>query len=276
VNEDHSELEHDQSYKYDSIGNRTLHAQRQENADPLTPVVITRYSPNTLNQYKVNSGPFPNHDEDGNRLLSKDGGAYQWDAENRLIHTLNGGETISFDYDYLGRRYSKTISRSKVSRTYTIYDGWNPIADYETNAESFVLKNTRTWGSDLSGSMQGAGGVAGLLVETQIENGTPSSYYPTYDGNGNVSEYLDNTGSIVAHYQYDAFGNILDSSGNKVEEFERKFSTKRQDNETGLYYYGYRYYDTEVGRWLNRDPIEEGGGMNLYAFVGNDGGLTPK
>ena len=40
---------------------------------------------------------------------------------------------------------------------------------------------------------------------------------------------------------------------------------------TGLYYYGYRYYDPETGRWLNRDPIEEQGGYNLYGFVANDG-----
>ena len=41
--------------------------------------------------------------------------------------------------------------------------------------------------------------------------------------------------------------------------------------ETGLYYYGYRHYDPNVGRWVNRDPIEEEGGLNLYGFVNNDG-----
>lgn len=48
-------------------------------------------------------------------------------------------------------------------------------------------------------------------------------------------------------------------------------STKMLDSETGLYYYGYRYYDPETGRWPSRDPIEESGGDNLYGFVGNDG-----
>jgi RHS repeat-associated protein len=47
------------------------------------------------------------------------------------------------------------------------------------------------------------------------------------------------------------------------------FSTKYYDWETGLYYYGYRYYDPSTGRWLSRDPIEERGGSNLSAFVGN-------
>jgi RHS repeat-associated protein len=49
-----------------------------------------------------------------------------------------------------------------------------------------------------------------------------------------------------------------------------RFSTKYYDTETDLYYYGYRYYSTSLGRWINRDPIEEEGGLNLYAFVGNN------
>ena len=50
-----------------------------------------------------------------------------------------------------------------------------------------------------------------------------------------------------------------------------RFSTKYLDSETGLYYYGYRYYDPVTGRWPSRDPIEEEGGVNLYGFLGNDG-----
>jgi RHS repeat-associated protein len=61
-----------------------------------------------------------------------------------------------------------------------------------------------------------------------------------------------------------------------------RFSTKYTDGETGLVYYGYRYYAPEMGRWLSRDPIAETGGVNLYGFVRNDAvnqwdklGLTP-
>ena len=62
---------------------------------------------------------------------------------------------------------------------------------------------------DLSGSIQGAGGVGGLLAVNEHSGGTITSYYPTYDGNGNVSEYLDSNGDKVAHYEYDAFGNEI-------------------------------------------------------------------
>jgi len=61
------------------------------------------------------------------------------------------------------------------------------------------------------------------------------------------------------------------STGSFADMNPYKFSTKYLDAETGLYYYGYRFYNPNTGRWLNRDPIEERGGVNLYGFVGNDG-----
>ena len=68
---------------------------------------------------------------------------------------------------------------------------------------------------DISGSMQGAGGVGGLLcVDDQVD-----TFYPTYDGNGNVSEYLDASGNDVAHYEYDAFGNTTFSQGTKTVSY---------------------------------------------------------
>jgi RHS repeat-associated protein len=49
-----------------------------------------------------------------------------------------------------------------------------------------------------------------------------------------------------------------------------RFSTKYTDSETGLLYYGYRYYNPQTGRWPSRDPLEEQGGVNLHGFVGNN------
>ena len=95
-------------------------------------------------------------------------------------------------------------------------------------------------------------------------------YFPTYDGNGNVSEYLNQSGAIVAHYEYSPFGAVTLEEGEKADKFNFRFSTKHTDVETQLSYYGYRYYDAENGSWLSRDPIEEQGGLNLYGFVGNN------
>jgi len=162
------------------------------------------------------------------------------------------------------------------------------ITDYTSpmSNPSFVIRHSYTWGMDLSGSMhaddrqgvqafQSAGGVGGLFAvnELSILNSQLSitSFFPTYDGNGNVSEYLDATGTVVAHYEYDSFGNTTVATGTKKDDFSHRFSTKPLDAETGLYYYGYRYYDPVTGRWSSRDPIWERGGFNLYGFVGNDG-----
>ena len=99
--------------------------------------------------------------------------------------------------------------------------------------------------------MQGAGDIGGLLMVTEDPRGSSEAhFYPTYDGNGNVSEYLDSTGADVAHYEYDSFGNeAIAATGTQANDFAHRFSTKYLDNETGYYYYGYRFYDPVTGRW---------------------------
>jgi len=116
-------------------------------------------------------------------------------------------------------------------------------------------------------TMQGAGGVGGLLAVSR--NG--AWHFPFYDDNGNITTYVKEQGAIVAEYAYDAFGEIIAQSGTMDDAFPHRFSTKYYDSETGLYYYGYRFYSPDFHRWVNRDPIAEEGGVNLYAFCGNNG-----
>jgi RHS repeat-associated protein len=135
-----------------------------------------------------------------------------------------------------------------------------------------TLQKTRLWGRDLSGTPQGAGGVGGMLSESSPINSNPitfNSSYPTYDGNGNVSEYLNSTGQVTAHFEYDPFGNTVVNTDTS-NQFAYRFSTKPLAFATGLYYYGYRYYDPMTGRWPSRDLLEENGGYCLYGFVFND------
>ncbi|MCR5839104.1 MAG: RHS repeat-associated core domain-containing protein [Kiritimatiellae bacterium] len=104
---------------------------------------------------------------------------------------------------------------------------------------------------------------------------TPNSstrqlYIPFYDAYGNVMGYWDAQGTVVAEYTYDAFGKLISSSGPMADVFAIRYSTKYFDIETGLYYYGYRFYSPELMRWITRDPIGEEGGVNLYAMCGNN------
>jgi len=130
-----------------------------------------------------------------------------------------------------------------------------------------------TRGNDLSGSMEGAGGIGGLLARSDgysSGNWTSHAYYFA-DGNGNITYMLDSSQSIAAGYRYDAFGNTVSTISAPLDNLNHyRFSSKEIDANSGMYYYGYRFYDPNLQRWINRDPIEERGGLNVYAFVRND------
>jgi RHS repeat-associated protein len=277
------------AYAFDGIGNRTSATNGTGGS-----ATTVGYTPNDLNQYEtINPGTAvnPTYDADGN--LRNDAGInaltyglkYEWDAENRLIAVSKADDTLiaTYTYDYMSRRIRKTTTAAaypyqSASDTAYLYDGWNVVAEYSISGGSTVaLVQAYTWGLDLSGSMQGAGGVGGLLsihrgpeIDENDNRTWSDTFYPTYDGNGNVSEYLDKDGDEAAHFEYDPFGRLVSTTGTPAV-FTYRFSTKPQDFETGLYYYGYRYYDPQTGRWPSRDPIEEQGGINLYGFLGNDG-----
>jgi RHS repeat-associated protein len=99
-----------------------------------------------------------------------------------------------------------------------------------------------------------------------------SHHFPGYDGNGNVCVLVrGDTGAVTARYEYGPFGETIRVTG---EAFARvnpfRFSTKYTDEESGFLYYGYRFYNPSTGRWLNRDPVGERGGLNRYGFVSNN------
>jgi RHS repeat-associated protein len=89
------------------------------------------------------------------------------------------------------------------------------------------------------------------------------------DGNGNVLRMVDASQAVVATYRYDPFGNAISTSGSLSSANVYRFSSKEIHANSGLYYYGYRFYDPSLQRWLNRDPIAEWGGINQYDFVAN-------
>ncbi|MDD3546296.1 MAG: RHS repeat-associated core domain-containing protein, partial [Kiritimatiellae bacterium] len=269
-------------YGYDGIGNLLFSAAG---------TVTNTYTANSLNQYAAIAGGMtvsPTFDADGN--MSWDGRfIFTWDAENRLIKSqpggtvTNGAKTVDSGYDYLNRRHSKTVRQlsgrgsgypldSSQAGTWDIvgtntflYDGWNLYREIESVGGAAVT-NIYVWGLDISGSLRGAGGVGGLLAV--LRNGTP--YFPCYDANGNVTDYVNESGTVVAHREYDPFGRTTVATGPLVHDLHFWFSTKYLDEETGLYYYGERFYSPELMRWLNRDPIEERGGVPLYCFVNNN------
>jgi RHS repeat-associated protein len=127
------------------------------------------------------------------------------------------------------------------------------------------------WGSDLSGSIQGAGGVGGLILIRDLPSAIGYCSI-AYDGNGNVAGLVSMSGGTNrASYEYGPFGEVIRATGSMAKANPFRFSTKYQDDETDLLYYGYRYYSASNGRWLSRDPIDENGGASLYGFNRNGG-----
>jgi len=109
--------------------------------------------------------------------------------------------------------------------------------------------------------------LGGCLLARTDTNG--SAYYHT-DGNGNVTAMVDALGRIKARYLYDPFGNLLAKYGDIADANTRRFSGKEFHARSGLYYYGFRWYDPNLQRWINADPIGLLGGRNKHTFVGNN------
>jgi RHS repeat-associated protein len=125
---------------------------------------------------------------------------------------------------------------------------------------------------DVSGTLQGAGGVGGLLKAEETIGTAASSHYPWYDGNGNVVGLMRGNGTVDAVYRYSAFGGKAEVSVNSSTFAARnpyRFSTKYLDAEVETTY-GYWHYATALGRWPSRDLIVERGGVNLYGMCYNN------
>ncbi len=216
------------------------------------------------------------YDADGN--LTSDGRwTNRWDAENRLFEMegLSSAPTgskvkMKFAYDHQSRRTSKVVSNwagsawQLTTNLHFLYDGWNLLAELNGGKG---LERSYLWGLDLSGSPQGAGGVGGLLAISTF-NSQPSTCFYAYDGNGNVRGMIDGRdGNPAARYDTGPFAEPVRSSGAMAVANPMRFSTKYQDGDSEFYYYGYRFYNSQLGSWLSRDPIGERSIVHLYGFV---------
>ncbi len=234
-----------------------------------------RHSTNTVN---VNITANTTYQYDGNGNLTNDGlRSFAYDDENQLIQVWVASNWFSqFSYDAKMRRRSRQeftwqgAAWVQTNEVYYVYDGNVVIQERNINN---LPTTTYTRGLDLSSTVDGAGGIGGLLSMTlNIASGPSSSnsYYYHSDGDGNVTMLINPWQYIVAKYLYDAFGNTLSAAGTMAQQNLYRFSSKEAHLNSGLVYYLYRYYDANLQRWLNRDPIQEAGGINLYAYVANN------
>jgi RHS repeat-associated protein len=238
------------TFNYDPLGNR-----KQVNTDG----ILTTYASNEMNEYTSISGiSDPVYDANGN--LIEDGTfTYQYDYENRLTSVNSGGIAI-YEYDPLGRRISKTTT---AGTTRYFYDGARVIQEKDGSGN---LKASYLYGAWIDD----------IIV---MQRGVNDYYYHT-NSQGSVIALTNTSGNPEEYYEYDAYGKVKFFDNNYSELSNSAvgnpylFTGRRLDEEIGLYYYRYRYYEPNHGRYISRDPIgiwaDNKNLGNGYTYVGNN------
>jgi RHS repeat-associated protein len=229
-----------ENYAYDAVGNRTS-SQRSAG-----------YTYQPFNRLTNSGTAAYAYDANGN-LVSKIDPAgtteYIWDFENRLRQvSLPGSRTVSYRYDALGRRISRAAGTG-VSTNF-VYDGQDVMKDLNSDGSAIDYLN-------------GPGTDNKLRLIDSRQTSAPLYFQP--DHLGSTAALTNSIGAVAGRISYDAFGN---SSGSPLTRYD--FTGRERDSETGLMYYRARWYDPVIGRFISEDPIGLAGGINEYAYVGND------
>ncbi len=194
---------------------------------------------------------------DSNGNMTYDGfNTLSYDVENRLVEAQNGAwGTSTYLYDPLGHRKEKQVaSGAWVTTTQFVLAGNEEIADYNGV------------GGPLSLTVRGAGGLPVAAVTPAVDGATLTAVYYHHDAMGSTVAVTQGGDSGAADtYTYSDYGAPQSGSWSAYQ-----YAGYRYDSETGLYYVKARYYSPNLGRFLQSDPVGFRGGMNLYAYVGND------
>ncbi len=259
------------SYSYDNIGNRKTSL---EGTDSLP----TAYVANRVNQYtditEGEEAPFvPNYDADGNQTKLRTATG-EWEASynalNQAVSFIQGDRRIECVYDYLNRRVEKSVyeGESLMSRKRFIYHGYLQIAELDATEvlESVVpvLRKTYLW--DPLEPVATRILAMGVFDET---GAYVEDLYYTHDALKNTTALFGIKAGRRALYEYGPYGSAVKMEGNAAELNPFRFSSEYADDELGLVYYNYRYYNPEDGRWLSRDILGEMYTQNNYAFMKN-------
>jgi RHS repeat-associated protein len=207
------------------------------------------YTPNSLNQYaRVGTS---NYGYDGKGNLTGDGSAtYSYDAENRLTSATVAEVFSEYKYDGTGRRISKKVGTAPA--TEFLLDGNEEVAEY--SGGQLVRRYVYGVGIDERIVMYEGGGTAA----------TDERYYYV-NHQGSTVAIADGNGAVTETAKYSPFGESSSVTGNPF-----RFTGRRYDSETGLYFLRARYYSPALGRFLQTDPTGTQDNYNLYSYVDND------
>ncbi|MEQ1661859.1 MAG: RHS repeat-associated core domain-containing protein [Thiobacillus sp.] len=188
------------------------------------------------------------YDANGNQT-SRPGQTLTWNPDNQL--TGIAGE--SYAYDTAGRRIKKTVGVITTNYRYNGDDLHAEYANFNQNPSAVYVHGA---GVD-DPAMR-------LTGSTNDPTATTSFYHQ--DGLGSIVGQTTQAGAIQGLQRFAPGGNITASVGT-INQYGY---TGREPDATGLVYYRARYYDPTTGRFISRDPIGLDGGLNQYAYVGNN------
>ena len=203
------------------------------------------------------------HDANGN-LTGDATFIYQYDLANQLTNVVRKADNtvvLQCRYDALGRRVEAIRSDGTVDRYVYFPGSFLVLAVLDENN---APKELYTRGPDLSGTLDSAGGIGGILACTYASS--PVLFHHA-DLMGNVVALTDISGAVASTFRYTSWGQLSYCTGIIFPRYQ--FSTKEHDHPLSLHYYGCRHYSSRLGRWLSRDPIAETGGVNLYNAMKN-------
>ncbi len=229
------------------------------------------YAVNGLNQITSDSEKSYVYDLNGNLIQKSDGGTttlYRYDALNRLMVVEEPSHwQVTYSYDSFGRRLTRNLC--------TWIDQWVPQESlsylYQGQKEIGAYRGDQVTQLRVLG--HGKGAELGAAIAIELEG---RIFAPLHDHRGNVCCLMDNaTGQVSEGYRYTAFGerSLYDQYGQMLDQPSIGnpwyFASKRLDPHTGLFQFGKRDYDSNLGRWLTPDPMGFVDGPNLYAYVHN-------
>ncbi|MBQ4154208.1 MAG: RHS repeat protein [Clostridia bacterium] len=207
----------------------------------------------------VYNGQQITYDSIGNPLTYRDGYSFNWSSGRQLTGVSNGSNSYSYQYDAIGQRISKTVNGTQTQ--YYWLDG--------------LLRAERTGNSYIRYLYDENGSPYGFLYGG-IASGTP--YYYIKNLQGDVTGILDSMGNEVVQYTYDEWGKCLSVTGSEASYIGQRnlfrYRGYYYDTETGFYLTGTRYYDPEIGRFINADGYVSTGqgvlGNNMFVYCGNN------